>query len=242
MKLKRLLHPLLCTALLLLTGCAATGGRLPDPETLVQRHIRAAYGEEGIGARRSMVMEGELSIEDYDVTAPITLKLELPDKRYFSTHVMGTDVVRSCMADRCWSKELGAGVKELTGDELAFMKELSDLFRLEHLDRYYRDLETVRITSFDDQPAYEVVLTRQNGQRDHWYFSTDTGLWLGGMWTLPESMGGTQITQYFENYKSFDGLKLATKIVEVTPNQTSRITIDEVKFEDIPDREFALGD
>lgn len=231
---------LVVLTLLILNACTAARGRLPEPQTLVNRHIEAAYGGKGIDAQESMIMEGQLVIEDYNLKAPITLKLEVPDKRYFSTQLMGSEVIRTCMAGQCWTKELDAPVKQLRGQELAFMRELSDLYRLKHLHRYYQDLETVKISPFNGQSAYELQLTRQNGRHEKWYFSTETGLWIGGVWNLPEALGGTEITQYFDDYTRFDDLRLATQITEVTPNQTSKILIEEVRFEDIPDRDFAL--
>jgi hypothetical protein len=222
-------------------GCTSVDNkRLPEPQTLVERHIEAAYGEDGLSGKRAISLGGKLVIESFDVDAPVTMKTEAPDKRLFKTEVMGEEVVRTCKGGECWAREYDAAPEPLRGGALDFMTEVADFNRLENLDRYYRHLETTGIKEFNGQQAYEVTLVRDNGNRDKWYFDKDSGLWLGGTWRLPREMGGIQVTQYFEDYQEFNGNKVATQITEITPGQTSKVIIEDVSYGDIPDREFEI--
>lgn len=235
------IRKLVCLAVVLaLSACTGVGTNEPAPESLVQRHIEVAYGSKGIDAETSITMEGRLVIESFDVNAPMVMKVEAPAKRYFRTEVMGQEVVRTCKAGRCWTKEVGSPVKELHGAELQFMAEIADFHRLKNLNRYYRHLDTTGVTEFNGEQAYELQLTRNNGLQDTWYFSTESGLWLGGTWRLPRQMGGIQVTQYFEDYQMFNGMQIATEITEVTPEQRSTMIIEEVSFADIPDSVFEI--
>lgn len=226
---------------LLLNACAGLGG-LPSSESLVARHLEAVYPSGDLGSRPAISMKGRLLIDEYGVDAPIALKIKAPDKRLFSTQVLGQEVVRSCSGEVCWARELDAPVKRLHGGELAFMQELSDFYRLRELKRYYRSTKTLGPRAFNGVPAYEVQLIRNDGNEDRWYFGQESGLWLGGVWQLPRDMGGTRITQIFDNYRSFDGLYVATQITEVAPSQTSLIVIDEVSFGPIDDKLFKLDE
>ncbi|MGQ9425162.1 hypothetical protein ACXYTJ_06540 [Gilvimarinus sp. F26214L] len=224
-----------------LSGCTGVGIGSPSPEEMIQRHIQAAYGDEGLDAQSSITMEGRLVIEEFDVDAPVVMKMEAPDKRSFASDVMGQKVIRSCAEGRCWTRELNAELQSLGGAQLEFMQELSDFKRLENLRRYYRHMEAGGTAEFNGKQANVLRLVRHNGLQDTWYFDRESGLWLGGTWRLPREMGGLQVTQYFEEYKEFDGIRLATEVTEVTPEQTSRVIIEEVSFDDIPDREFYLA-
>lgn len=224
-----------------LIGCTNVNNRLPEPQALVDAHIKAAYGEEGLQGRRAISLGGKLLIDSFEVDAPVTMKTEAPDKRLFRTEVMGQEVVRTCRGGECWAREYDAAPEPLRGGALDFMNEVADFHRLENLSRYYRHMETTGLKVFNGQQAYEVTLVRNNGNRDKWYFDKKNGLWLGGTWSLPKELGGMQVTQYFEDYQDFDGNKVATRITEVTSEQTSKVIIDDVSYGDIPDREFDLG-
>lgn len=228
-------------SLLALSACSGIAPQGPSPESLINKHIEAAYNGQGLDARPSINMRGRLLIESHDIDAPLTMQVEAPTKRYFKTEVMGEEVVRSCKAGRCWSKEVSSPMQELHGSQLMFSAEMADFYRLENLKRYYRRLESGGLTSFNDQQAYELQLTRNSGFTDKWYFAKDSGLWLGGTWRLPREMGGIEVTQYFENYQRFGDIQLAAEITEVTPEQTSKVIIEEVSFENIPDSHFELG-
>ncbi|MCW8194081.1 hypothetical protein F6455_04695 [Proteobacteria bacterium 005FR1] len=231
-----------CVLAILLVGCNSVDSRLPEARKLVERHLEAAYGEDGLNDKPAMTYTGRLVIESFDVNAPVVMKTESPDKRLFKTEIMGQEVVRSCVGGQCWVRELDKPLASLRGETLTFMREIADFHRLENLDRYYRHLQTTGLKDFNGEQAYEVTLVRDNGMRDKWYFDKDSGLWLGGVWYLPQEMGGTQVTQYFEEYREFDGTQVATQIIEETSTQTSKVVIDEVKFGDVPDREFAIAD
>lgn len=226
---------------LTLVACSGVVTHRPSPESLIQGHIDAAYGDQGVDVHPSISMQGRLLIESHDVNAPITMKVEAPAKRYFRTEVMGQEVVRACNDGRCWSREMACRLQELHGPELRFSAEIADFHRLENLQRYYRRLETAGLTNFNGQQAYELKLTRNSGLSDQWYFSKDSGLWMGGTWRLPREMGGTEVTQYFEDYRRFGDVQLATEITEVTPEQTSKVIIEDVSFKDIPDNDFDIG-
>jgi hypothetical protein len=247
--LEKVFHHLIpyLAALLVLSACAGVGR--PSPQSLIQRHIEVVYLGKGIGAQPSITLHGRLVIEAQGVDAPLILKAEAPDKRYFKTVLMGKGVmrgckgeavIRTCKAGHCWTKEVSSPIQPLQGGELDFMAELADFYRLQHLQRYYRHMETAGLTTFNGERAYELRLIRNNGWQDSWYFSRDSGLWLGGTWRLPRDMGGGQITQYFDRYRTFDGIQVATEITDVTPGQTSKIIVETASFEDIPDSVFAL--
>ncbi|MEX1033184.1 MAG: hypothetical protein WDZ30_07470 [Cellvibrionaceae bacterium] len=223
---------------LLLSGCSGLG-QLPSPDALIKRHIEGAYGDAGLDAQPAVTMSGRLIMEDYDIDAPVVLKVEAPDKRYFKTTIGGIEIIRSCIGGQCWAKEIDSPMQRVEGAQLIFMAETADFYRLRNLKRYYRGVETLRQTDFDGEKAYELHLIRDNGTRDRWYFSRDTGLWLGGVWTLPRTMGAAQVTQYFRNYQPFGDVRLATEIIEVSPT-ISKVLIDEASFGDIPDSEFKI--
>lgn len=228
-------------SLLILSACSGVARQGPSPESLINGHIDAAYSGEGLDARPSLNMRGRLLIESHDIDSPLIMKVEAPSKRYFKTQVMGEDVIRSCTDGRCWSKEVTSPMQELHGSQLDFSAELADFYRLENVKRYYRRLESGGLTTFNGRQAYELQLTRNSGFTDKWYFSKDSGLWLGGTWRLPREMGGTEVTQYFESYQRFGDIQVATQISEITPEQTSKVIIEEVSFEDIPDSHFEVG-
>lgn len=230
-----------CALAILLAGCNSVDNRLPDARALVERHLEAAYGKDGLNDKPSMTYAGKLVIESFDVNAPVVMKTESPDKRLFKTELMGQEVVRSCVGGQCWVREFDKPLEPLGGETLAFMREIADFHRLENLDRYYQHMQTTGLKEFNGEQAYEVTLVRDSGIRDKWYFDKDSGLWLGGTWHLPKEMGGTQVTQYFGEYREFNGTQVATEITEVTPSQTSKVIIDDVSFGDVPDREFAIA-
>lgn len=231
---------LVCALLVVLNGCSSVDSGLPGAQDLVERHIQAAYGENGVAEKPSVSYTGRLVIESFDVDAPVVMKTEQPDKRLFKTEIMGQDVVRSCVGGQCWVREFNEGLEPLGGETLDFMREIADFHRLENLDRYYRHMQTTGMREFNGEQAYEVTLVRDNGNRDKWYFDKDSGLWLGGTWQLPRGMGGLQVTQYFGEYREIDGTQVPTEITEVTPSQTSKIIIEDVSFDDIPDQEFVI--
>ncbi len=80
--------------------------------------------------------------------------------------------------------------------------------------------------TFEGVECYKVTVTRKSGETAVEYFEVESGLRRG---TVASTPMGEQKTSFFD-YKDFEGKKIASKIVQATPQGDVVLTIAAVKF------------
>lgn len=98
----------------------------------------------------------------------------------------------------------------------------------------YTKSEVVGKEAFDGQESYKVTFTNKAGITATEYFSVATGLRVGQIATTP--MGEQKII--YKEYKEFEGKKIPSKVVQVTPQGDVVINVTSVTFGAPPDATF----
>jgi outer membrane lipoprotein-sorting protein len=228
--------------LAVLSGCAGTGNKALTANDLFETHVETVYGDVGIGSVESFTMKGTLFVDDFGIEAPIEIVVKAPSSSLFKTNVMGSDIAEGCHEGVCWSQQFGQGVQALEGEALAFRQQQSDFYQFQNIDRYYETLTIVEPEAGKETNEYQVKATKANGKEDIYYFSKETGLLTGTVLQAATAMGNDTASTQNNNYKEFNGVLMATELLQSSGMGNSRIVIDDITFGNVDDSVFSQPD
>jgi hypothetical protein len=161
-----------------------------------------------------------------------------PDSSVTNIEVMGMTLNNGCHKGICWAQQPGAGTTVLSGGAAAMQLQQSDFNQWEHMDRYYTSMEIVPPADGAESPNYKIKAVKKSGDTDYYDFSKETGLLVAAVFEGETVQGRMKIPMQFKNYKAFEGVTIATEIVQSTPQATVKLTINEVSFAPVTEDKF----
>lgn len=235
MKLQTILeYIVLAAATICISSSHAEDSALPSADKLFSTYASKVY--KGVDLNNfSLSQKGKVIIEQFGIEGPIEIKYKGPDKYSIYIDIFGTEIIRGCNAGQCWAQEFGGDMKLLQGDQLQRRLEGGDFGRFAHMNRYYNSLETVELTTLNEQAAYKIKGVRKTGQTVFFFFSKDTGNFIGD--TEVEEDGSEYFT-YMSNFNIIDKALLASDYFEGGGQQESLTVFTNFSFADIPDSAF----
>ena len=99
------------------------------------------------------------------------------------------------------------GKKEITGKPKDRLAVFSNLFYLHQLDELGVKAKVEGVTGFNDQQAYKVKLTTEDGYSWHEFFAKDDFLKIGKRQTLKTPRGSRSTTVIYGDYQTKQGIK-----------------------------------
>jgi outer membrane lipoprotein-sorting protein len=223
---------------LALPALAAAG--LPPAAEILDRYVevtggRAAY--EKITARTS---HGTFTMQAMNLQATMTTYQAAPGFMRMETELpqMGK-IEAGCDGTIAWEVNPMTGARLLDGTE----KVMTIRDAVFNADLRWRDLypkaETTGREQIDNRDMYVVVLTPKEGPPETRYYGVEDGLLWRVKRTMPTQMGDVPAQSTFADYRTFDGIMLATTVRNSVSVQEFTITTTSVDHAPLAAATFA---
>lgn len=209
----------------------AKAAALPTPEDIYDKYVNAVGGKAAIEKITSRSMKGSFDLEAFGVTgAPVEMFAKAPNKSATKIDIPGFGVVnRVYDGATAWSSDPMAGLRELSGLELAQMKRGSDFYQELNYKKHYSKMEVKGKEKVGSSEAYVVEATPSEGGPEKLYFDVNTNLLVRHDAEVESPQGKLLMETYMEDYKVVDGVKIPHTVKQVNPAMTIVIKITEVK-------------
>lgn len=217
----------------------AAAPALPQARSIIDRHIDAAGGKAAFEKHTSRRAVGRISMPAQGVEGEMELMAARPDLVRVRMTIAGVGEIQSGYDGRIgWSVNPLTGPMLLDGKALEQSKADAEFDAAFHGEKLFASIETVERTTFEGRPAFKIRAVRSSGDEDFEFFDTETGLMLGAIVTRESPMGPVKATHVTADYKTFGGLKIATRIVQRLMGTEQVITIDSVEFDKVDPAAF----
>ncbi len=226
----------------LLTTAFITGAALSAPafakdsgvnvDTLIEKNLQAHGGREALDKIQDMTMHGVMLMGPME--APFTIYFKRPGKVRMEFEVQGMKGIQSYDGETGWAVMPFMGKtdpEKMAEDQLKDLKNMAD-FEGPLIDyaKKGHTVEYVGEADVEGTPAYELKLTKKDGDVDHIFLDKDYGLEVVTKSKLNRMGQVMEVETAFSNYKPVDGLVIAHAISSKINGQPGqKITINKVE-------------
>jgi hypothetical protein len=212
--------------------------QLTTADAVLERYKQALGGEKAIAAVQYETVQGD--IDGAGMTGRLNfvysarpfktlMKVARPDGTESSA---GFDGTVSWLLDA-----KGASIDKDTAPEAA--RRDADLQYPLHQPSYFKKLEFAGVTQFNGRSCYWLHGTTNWGKDNNQFYNVKTGLLEGYRFQADDSSSALVVV-LFQDYKSFGGPLMATKVTSRSGNQWRTITYKSVSYAPLADSLFEL--
>ncbi len=203
---------------------------LPAAEELLAKAVEAAGGEAAFAKFKSFYYRGQLEVAGQKLEAKTELWWKEGD--FFTLQdMLGVGQVKAGKdGETIWSEDPINGQRVLDGLEAEQVAWMSSLMLAADWKRYFDKAETIKEMQEGDSKVYVVKLTSSSGAELAMHLDAESGLQTGMALTQASPMGNVPIVLKMEDYRDFEGVKLAFKQVTSMPIATATLEIVELKL------------
>ena len=197
---------------------------------ILDKHFKA-IGQDKLAKVETYSVKAKVSQMGMDI--PMVMKMKKPNKFRMEMEMMGQKMIQVYDGEKGWvvAPWISSEPQELSGAELDQAMAQADIDgELYNYEKKGHKVELVGKESVDGSDAYNLKLTDKNGNVKNYFIDADKYL-ISQVKATAVSMGQeVNVTQKMEEYKDFDGIKIATKIISKTPMGDAEIVMEEVKL------------
>jgi hypothetical protein len=225
-------------AVLLLAPDWTHASPLKSTEAVLQRYQHALGGADAVGKVQSETVYGEI-----DGTGMAARSNFVYVARPFKTLIRvtradGTELMSGFDGSISWSLDAkGASIDKDT--PLEAVRRDADLQYALHQPAYFKNLDFKGVTEFQGRSCYWLHGTTHWGKDNNQFYDVKTGLLQGYRFQADDSSGKVVIV-LFEDYKSFGGPLIATKITSLSGDFRRTFTYKTVSYAPVADSVFDL--
>ena len=129
----------------------------------------------------------------------------------------------------------------LAGEQLETLKNQSMLFPFLDFSKHGITAELKGLEKVEGKEAFKVELTMANGDKSINYYDKESGFLLQQQSTLKTPQGAFTQTISLSDYKDFDGVKVAQKLVQSVGPMVNELTLTSAQFNtDVADSKFEV--
>ena len=192
--------------------------------------IRKVQSETRRGEVEATGLQGKASFISYAKPFKALRKITLPN---------GREVTSGFDGSVSWSVTAqGASIDK--SNPVESERRDADLQYALHQPDYFQKLELAGITEFEGHRCYWLHGTTHWGKDNNQFYDMKTGLLAGYRFQSDASSSAAVTTAVFEDYKSFGGPLVATKLTARTGDHTQTITFTSVTYGPLADSLFEL--
>lgn len=215
----------LAVASVLLFGAARVDAQMPTVQQVYDKYATAIGGRQAWAPVTGRTEKGTTDITFAGLSGAYERHSALPNKMRMIIELGVVRIDQGFDGEKGWADQ-GQGLQRMPPEqEKGLAEESSSGASFLDPTRYAKASVEGKET-FDGAEAYKVAVTSKSGQESLEYYDVTTGLRLGAVAKTP--MGEQKIT--FRDYKDFEGKKIATKIIQATPQGDVVINIQTVTF------------
>ena len=129
-----------------------------------------------------------------------------------------------------WSVDPMQGARVLAGAELAQIRDEADRRGSIRSPEMFTSLETVSDTTMNSERCFMVKLVWKSGRESFDCYSAATGLLVASKSVQKTAMGDIPVVTFFNDYKKFGSVNVATKTTQEAMGQQQVLTVNSVEF------------
>lgn len=220
---------------------AAPARSLPSAESLLARHDSLIGGRAALESRESSRVVGALTIPMAGIEARFEILRRRPNAYFFRSSLGQVgEVLQGFDGTTAWAIGPGQPPEILQGALRDQVVTQADFFADFHDVTKIAAMQTVAEVEFEGRRCYEVKLRRLNGTELTEYFDLQTGLSAGGVSSADGPLGKVKQVSVYSDYREFQGIRFATRIVQRNPQYDMILTIQQVEFDTVDSAAVAL--
>ena len=205
---------------------------LPPAATLVAKYSAAMGGPAYMGAKAIMT-KGSMSMPAAGINATFEMTQLAPNQMAMTTDIAGMGKIEAGFdGTTAWSMDPMQGARVLTGKELDQLKDEADRRGALRSPEMFLKIETVADTTMNSEACYLVKLNWKSGRESFDCYSKTTGLLVASKSVQTTAMGDMPVVSYFNEYKKFGDVMVATKTTQEAMGQQQVLTINSVVLGD----------
>ncbi len=225
-------------ALLLLAAGAPVGAQMPDAQSIIARYEKeiGAAGDPyaGISSIRTTM---NLSNPAAGVAVDMQIDAVLPDRFVTRMTIPGMGEVRTGFdGEVAWSIDPMQGPRLLQGPELEAARSQAKDITEPGISANLASAETVGEDEVDGKKCWVVKMTQAAGMVADGCFDAESGLLV----KQTMSQGGMEVESFFQEYRKFGPVLMASRIVARAAGQEQIITIANVEYDAVDPAVLAL--
>jgi zinc protease len=211
---------------------AKASAALLTVDAVLEKYVKAIGGRAAIEKINSRVSKGTFELASLaGVKGSLEAYEKAPNKQVSFLNIPGIgEEAEGFNGVVAWELEPDSGVvHEKSGLELASVRRDADFYQDLRFKELYSRLTLKGLEKVGASQAYVIEAVPAEGNAEHYYFDTQTGLLLRHD-SIEEGEGGKRsIEEYYSDYRVVDAVKLPFTIHEVSPGMDFTVRITEVK-------------
>jgi hypothetical protein len=212
------------------------GQELPDAKDIVARYQEAVGGAAVLQGRTSMHARGQFSMPALGISGALESFAARPNRSAMRIEVPGFGEIRAGYTGAVgWSMNPAEGPRLMQGGEAQQMADESQFDSSLRLPELITSVTTVEHTKLGGRDCIKVKVIWKSGRETFDCYSGETGLLVGTMSTQQSAMGTVEAVTLYDEYREFDGVRMATRVTVQAAGMEQILTIDEVSFNSVPD-------
>lgn len=203
---------------------------LPAAATLVAKYSDAVGGPAFL-ASKSVVTKGGMSMPAAGINATFELVQLAPNQMSLVTEIPGMGKIEAGYdGTTAWSVDPMQGARVLDGAELAQIRDEADRRGAIRSPEMFTSIETVSDTTMNSERCFMVKLMWKSGRESYDCYSAATGLLVASKSVQKTAMGDIPVVTFFNEYKKFGSVNVATKTTQEAMGQQQVLTVNSVEF------------
>jgi hypothetical protein len=231
---------LMLCALAVLGASPVTAQDLPDAHDLVARHADAVNAR-GLSERRFIHTHGTFSIPGMGTSGELDVLQAAPNRMVMKMTMQGLGEIRSGFDGTVgWSVNPMEGPRLMQGPELVQLKDEADFGVNTRDSSLIASMKTIDRIELEARTCYKVELQWKSGRTTYDCYDTETGLLTAAMYKAHTAMGALDALVLYQDYRDFDGVRLATSSTQKVFGQQLVMSIEWARFDSIDAADFEL--
>ncbi len=213
------------------TPGAAAKEALPTIDQILAKYAGALGGSVAIDKLKSRSMKGTW-LTSNGITLGYKVCQSAPDKIYTVLNTPHQGAFESGFNGAIGWEKSARGVRDLKGEQLAYLRRYPDLFKDIKLKEQFARMDVARRDQIDGRDVYVVRASTADNWREQLFFDAQTGLLVRRISYLPTMVGVIPEEIDFEDYRDVDGMKLpfTIRISAIDPFFSSTRKFTEIKL------------
>jgi hypothetical protein len=216
-------------------------GAMPSAKDIFAKHLAAVGGDKAWEAKTGMKTEGAMEVPAAGLKGTMKTTSMAPSMVLVEIDLPGIGKTASGYDGTTgWSMDPMRGPSLMDDQQVAQLKRDGNFRRDFDLARDPGKAETLGLFEFEGTPCWQVRTTWTDGTDAMSYYERDSGLMKGMTMSTSTPMGDLPVTIVNDEYKDFDGVKVATRMVTKVMGQQQVMTVEKVEWNAVKADDFAL--
>lgn len=199
-------------------------------DNVLKKHFKAV-GQDKLVAAKTYYLKAKLSQMGMELPMEITMKR--PDKFRVEMEMQGQKMIQAFDGEKGWmiAPWISSDPQVLEGDQLKQVMEQADFEgELYNYKEKGHTVDFVGKVNADEKEAYKIKLTTKDGNIKNYFIDAGTNLIFKVKAKISAGGQEVEVVQKLNDYKDFDGIKMATKMESKTPMGSVSIIVEEFKI------------